>query len=460
MAASRTTDMLTESKLAAIKKPEDGKAYKVADRDGLYVYISPSGGKAFRLDYRVNGRRETLTIGRHVYRAGQPARELAELAYGMEISLAEARLLLARAKRQVEQGESPSRAKVEGRAKAATATTFDGWAQAYFKFKSDPKSGDECLADSTLAMRKSVYQRTLAGPLGRLKLAEVTAALVRNLCDQIKVQRGPAPAVQARELVLLIFRHAIGKGEQVTNPADSIAPRSIATFKARDRALTPAEIRTFFNALESTPTTPTLRLAVRFMLLTMVRKSEFIDATWPEIDFGSETWVIPAARMKAARPHVVPLSQQALDILVAFKACFSTSRYLHAGRYESDVPISNATLNRVIDATVKRINAKLPDGAEEFESFSVHDLRRTASTLLHEAGFNLDWIEKSLAHERTDVRATYNKAQYLEQRRLMLQAWADMIDAWVKGHSAREIIQRSRVAAASATLEIEAGMLV
>lgn len=452
--------MLTESKLTALKKAEDGKPYKVADRDGLYVYISPSGSKAFRLDYRVNGRRETLTVGRHVYTAGQATRELSELAYGMDVCLAEARLLVTKAKRQVEQGESPSRAKVEGRAKAAAATTFDGWAQDYFKFKADPKSGDECLADSTLAMRKSVYQRTLTGPLGRLKLTEVTSKLVRDLCDKIKDQRGPAPAVQARELVLLIFRHAIGKGEQVTNPADSIAPKTIATFKARDRTLTPTEIRTFFNALEATPTTPTLRLAVRFVLLTMVRKSEFIDATWPEIDFETETWVIPATRMKADRPLVVPLSQQALDILVAFKTCFSASKYLHAGRYESDVPISNATLNRVISAAVERINSELPLGAKEFESLSVHDLRRTASTLLHEAGFNQDWIEKSLAHERSDVRATYNKAQYIEQRRVMLQAWADMLDAWVKGDSAREIIQRARVAAAGATVEVEAGMLV
>ncbi len=449
--------MLTESKLASLKKPEDGKAYKVADRDGLYVYISASGSKAFRLDYRVSGRRETLTIGRHSHGVGQATREPSQLAYGMELSLAEARLLLTRAKRQVEQGESPSRAKVEGRAKAATATTFDGWAQAYFTFKADPKSGDECLADSTLAMRRSVYQRTLAGPLGRLKLVEVTPALVRNLCDQIKLQRGPAPAVQARELVLLIFRHAIGKGEQVANPADSIAPKSIATFRARDRALTPTEIRTFFNALEATPTTPTLRLAVRFMLLTMVRKSEFIDATWPEIDFENETWLIPPTRMKTNKPHVVPLSQQALDILVAFKTCFSASKYLHAGRYESDLPISDATLNRVIDATVKRINDNLPEGAADFKALSVHDLRRTASTLLHEAGFNQDWIEKSLAHERSDVRATYNKAQYIEQRRVMLQAWADMIDAWVKGDSVREIIQRARVSAAAAATEIECG---
>src|SRR5690606_32511978 len=163
-----TTVMLTESKLAALKPTEDGKARKVADRDGLYVFISPSGSRSFRWDYRLNGRRETLTVGRFAPRPGGQARTLDALACGMDVTLAEARLLLTKAKRQVEQGESPSRAKVEGRARAASATTFGGWAQAYFEFKADPKSGDECLAASTLAMRQSVYRRTLAEPFGKL----------------------------------------------------------------------------------------------------------------------------------------------------------------------------------------------------------------------------------------------------------------------------------------------------
>lgn len=450
--------MLTESKLAALKPTEDGKARKVADRDGLYVFITPSGSRSFRWDYRLNGRRETLTVGRFASRPGGQARTMDVLAYGMDVTLAEARLLLTKAKRQVEQGESPSRAKVEGRARSAAATTFDGWAQAYFEFKADPKSGDECLAASTLAMRQSVYRRTLAEPFGKLQLKEITAPRLRALCDAIKAKRGPAPAVQARELVLLIFRHAIARGEQVANPAEDVPPRSIATFEARDRALSPTEIRVFFKALETTPTLPTLRLALRFVLLTLVRKGEFIGATWPEVDFETELWTIPPDRMKADREHVVPLSQQALDILVAFKACYSASSYLHPGRYDTDIPISNATLNRVIDATVKRINDSREEGAEQFESFSVHDLRRTGSTLLHEAGFNPDWIEKALAHERSDVRATYNRAQYLEQRRVMLQAWADMIDAWVQGGSARDIIQQARVSAAAAAADVASSL--
>lgn len=172
----------------------------------------------------------------------------------------------------------------------------------------------------------------------------------------------------------------------------------------------------------------TLRLVVKFMLLTLVRKSEFIDATWNEVDFEAATWTISKERMKAGRSHRVYLSEQALEILVAFKTCFGASLYLHPGRYETASPISAATLNRVIDSTVKLVN----DRGGECESFTVHDLRRTASTLLHEARFNTDWIEKCLAHEQRGVRAIYNKAEYADQRRTMLQAWADMVDRWIK----------------------------
>jgi integrase len=121
----------------------------------------------------------------------------------------------------------------------------------------------------------------------------------------------------------------------VDNPAEAIRPSAIATFKPRDRTLTPAEIHVFFSALERTPTMPTLRLAIRFMLLTLVRKSEFILAMWGEVDFDAAVWTIPKERMKAGRPHNVYLSQQALDILVAFKTCFGASSYVHSGRYET-----------------------------------------------------------------------------------------------------------------------------
>lgn len=427
--------MLTDMQLRALKPT--GKIYKVVDQQGLYAAVTRTGIVSFRFDYRVNGRRETLVIGKYDPTVGaKKPRELDELDYGMSVSLAEARLLMTRAHRSVEQGESPSRSKVEKRTEAADALTFGSWAEKYF--------AEADLAESTKAMRKSVYDRNLADEFGRLKLEEITPVRLMARCEKIKERGAAAPAVHAREIVLQVFRFIQARGLKIDNPAASIRPSAIATFKARDRALTPAEIHTFFNALEHTATMSTLRLAVKFMLLTLVRKTEFIEAKWDEVNFETAIWTIPKDRMKAGRPHNVYLSQQALDILVAFKTCFSASSYLHPGRYETELPISSATLNRVIDATVKVIH----DRGEDFEPFTVHDLRRTASTLLHEAGFNSDWIEKCLAHEQRGVRAIYNKAEYAEQRRTMLQAWADMLDAWIKNSASVVPIRRGAASVA------------
>ena len=445
--------MLTDTQLKTVK-PKD-KAFKLADALGLYVTVAPSGTKSFRYDYRLDGKRETLTIGRYVEGTRSlPAKELEGIDFGGAISLADARALRDRARRMVQAGLSPSKLKIEKRTVAADAPTFGAWAKKYFEFKADPKSGDEMLADSTLALRKSIYTRLLAGPLGKKRLNEIKAALkpeqagqsLADLLDEIKTNNGPGPAVHARELVLVVYRYAASKGEDVTNPAEIIARNSIATFKPRERTLNRVEIKTFFEALERTAMIPTLRLALKFMLLTMVRKGEFIGATWKEIDWERATWTIPKERMKGDRAHTVYLSEQAMDILTTFKTCFPSSKYVHPGRYDSDLTISNATLNRCIDAAVKRINADLPEGAEPFGAFCVHDLRRTASTRLNEAMFPEALVEACLAHQKKDqVAAAYNHAKLPGPRRALTQGWADMIDCWIKGESAREVVAQTKL---------------
>jgi len=136
--------------------------------------------------------------------------------------------------------------------------------------------------------------------------------------------------------------------------------------------------------------------------------------------------------MKGRNPHVIYLSRQAMDILVALHTCAAGSKFVLPSRYEPNRCMSHATLNRVTQLIAERAKAAgLP-----LEPFTVHDLRRTGSTLLNEVGFNGDWIEKCLAHEegRTS-RLVYNKAEYAEQRRHMLQEWADMVDAWIDGRT-------------------------
>lgn len=427
--------MLTDLKLKNLKAKD--KPFKVADRDGLYILVSTAGSLLFRYDYRVNGRRETLALGRYDdSRAKELPREIGDLDYGNTMSLAEARLLLTRARRSVEKGESPARAKSDAKNKQREQLTLDGWAAKFF---------DEApLADSTRAMRQSIYDRDIKKAFGRLRLEEVTPSQIMLLCERIKKERdAPATAAHVREILLQIYRFVQARGVKIENPAEAIRASAIATFKPRERALAPGEIRVFFTALDGVGTLPQIKLGIKLILLTLMRKGELLNARWAWVNFGDATLTVPAEFMKARRAHVVYLSQQALDILVALKTCAGSSPFLLPGRYETDQPMSAATLNRVITATVARLKEKPAD--IEVADFSVHDLRRTGSTLLHEAGFNSDWIEKCLAHEQRGVRAVYNKAEYAGQRREMLQTWADMVDGWINGASVTPI--RAAVAA-------------
>ncbi|MCM2366522.1 tyrosine-type recombinase/integrase [Proteus terrae] len=395
--------MLTDTKLRSLK-PQD-KLYKVSDRDGLYVAVTKSGVISFRYDYRFNGRRETVTFGRYS-------------ADG--ITLAEARAELIEAKRLLNAGISPASKKRDGIESKKIGAVFKDYTVNFLN--------DAQYADSTRAMKEAIIEKEIYPVFGKLQLEEITTPRLRALCEKIKDRGAKATALQVREIVGSVFTYAIDRGYEISNPADAIKASSIGTFQARERAMSPKEIGILFRELENYSCYPTLKLAVKFVLLTLVRKSEFIHATWDEIDFKNRQWVIPKGRMKGRKEHVIYLSDQAMDIITGMKVCAMGSNYLMPGRYDIKKPLSNAALNNVIDGTVKRINEK----GIEFEPVTVHDLRRTASTLLHEAGYNSDWIEKCLAHVQNGVRAVYNKAEYAEQRRKMLQEWADMVDEWIK----------------------------
>ena len=397
--------MLTDSGVKSLK-PKD-KSYKVTDRDGMYLVVQPSGTIVFRLDYRMNGRRETVTLGR----------------YGAAgISLARAREKLIDAKRAITEGRSPAQEKQREKRRLKEAKSFGEFAERWFQ--------EGRMADSTKAMRRAIYERDLLPKYRNRLLTEITAEDLRALCAAVKERGAPAVASHVRDIVKQIYGFAILHGEKVHNPAEDVGPASIAHFVPRDRSLSPSEIRIMLNQLEHVATLPTIRLGMKLFLLTMVRKSELQDATWDEVDFENAVWSIPKERMKRSRPHNVYLSQQVLDIMVALKTCAGNSRYLLPSRYDADAPMSRATFNRITTAVVARAKKEgLP-----LESFTVHDLRRTGSTLLNELGFNSDWIEKCLAHEDgRSSRGVYNKAEYEHQRRHMLQEWANIVDAWAAG---------------------------
>lgn len=397
--------MLTDVALKNLRRKD--KVYKVTDRDGMYVRVSTSGLITFRLDYRLNGRRETISFGRY-----GPA----------DLSLARAREMCMEARRAIREGRSPAIEKKREKRRIKEAKSFGVFGEKWMM--------DAPMADSTRAMRRSIFERDLLPVWRNRLLVEITPDDLRAHCASIVKRGAPATAVQVRDIVKQIYGFAILHGEKVVNPANEVGPSSIANFVPRDRSLSPAEIRIMFGQLEHVATLPTIRLGMRLYVLTMVRKSELQDAVWDEVDFENAVWTIPKERMKRSKAHNVYLSRQVLDIMIALKTCSGNSRYLLPSRYDADAPMSRATFNRITYAVVERAKAEgLP-----LEPFTVHDLRRTGSTLLNELGFNSDWIEKCLAHEDgRSSRGVYNKAEYELQRRHMMQEWSDVVDAWIDG---------------------------
>lgn len=366
------------------------KRYTVADGAGLELEVLPAGIKSWRLRYRLGGRQNRLTLGRW------PG-----------VSLAQARAERNRLLGQIKAGIVPASRHGRQRGKAVT---FKQFAQRYVrevaaKVRRDVRSVERYLA------------RELFPALGEMPLRAVTAAQVRPLVFAKRDAGSSQAAVAMRDLVKRIFDYAIVCGVAESNPAHAIPRKFIARTTARDRALSEREIGQFLARLPSASIDERYKIAFRLILLTLVRKSELRLARWEHINFERGEWEIPPEQSKTRKGQIVYLSRQA-------RACFEALRRLNPSAKlvlpmdgSKLVPLSPSTLNRVL-ATVRGRMAH----------FTVHDLRRTAATRLSEMGYESDWIEKCLNHTIRGVRGVYNRAQYAEQRRKMLQEWADALD--------------------------------
>jgi hypothetical protein len=259
--------MLTDAALKHLK-PKD-KNYKVADRDGMYVLVRPSGTLTFQLDYRMNGRRETITFGKYGP-AGSRSRELVSCA-------------------STPRGQSPRGDRRRSKSSGKSAASW--------KPRASANSVRKPMADSTRAMRRSIFERELLPVWRNRLLAEIAPDDLRAHCGAIVERGAPATAIHVRDIVKQIYGFAILHGEKVANPADDVGPASIATFVPKDRSLSPTEIRIMLKQIEKVATLPTIRLGMRLYLQTMVRKSELQDATWDEVDFENAVWTIPKERI-------------------------------------------------------------------------------------------------------------------------------------------------------------------
>ena len=392
--------MLNDIQIKALKAT--GRRYEVTFQAGLYLDITAAGIKTWRYRYRLLGQREKVTIGQY------PA-----------ISLKEANARHLELSTMVARGKSPARELERERQQSNLASTISELAKLYRadldKRTKNPSGG-----------RGWIFDAYIIPKLGKFPLVDITPADILHFLDGIK-KTAPASALAVHGTLKLMFDLAIGRQLMSANPAAAIPPRIIGQRKSRDRALSPDEIGTLLRSLDSAKGELETISAFRLLLLTMVRREELLQAHWPEFDLEQGLWSIEGERTKNGKPHLVPLSSQALAILRDLHKQSGGIGLVLPGR-QPGKGISTGTLHE----SIKRNNC------HGIAPFTPHDFRRTASTMLHEQGWNTDVIEKAMNHTMQGVRGVYNRAEYLEQRSEMLQAWANYLDKLKAG---AEVIQ-------------------
>jgi integrase len=383
--------MLTDK---AIKAAKPKKPTKLADQGGLYLFCTAEGTRSWRYDYRLAGKRRTFCIGLYP-----------------DVSLAEARGHHSDARKLVASGQCPTLTKRRARQAAVlgAANTVSAMWKAWYEELAPHKS------ESWQAGERSRFTNYIEPALGHLSIAEVQPADVLSVVKDVAAKY-PKSAELIRQTLARIFSFAIRNLRAKSNPAREIQGAVLVPPAVHHKPIAASDIPAFLEKLDGYAGRVQTKLAAKLLLQTMVRKSELLEAKWDEIDFDSGLWTIPAERMKRRQPHVVPLSKQSFE---AFKelerlSCGSEYVFPHLGDLRKSMGAS--TLN----VAFERLELTV----------SPHALRATASTVLNEAGqFRPDVIERQLSHiERNRIRAAYNRAEYLDERRAMLQWWADFID--------------------------------
>ncbi len=374
------------------------KCCTITDGAGLALEVHPSGVKSWRVRYRLRGKASIVNVGRWP-----------------EVSLDEARVKRDKIMTDVRAGLSPTEARRKEQEIALQGSTVREFGDQYMREIVAKNTKDPAAVQRYLD--RDIYPVIGAKPV-RLVHADDLRAIIFARRDAGR--RYAALAI--RDLLQRLWDYAIVCGVAVNNPVHAIPRKYVATAKPRRRFLTPAEVGTFINLLDASRLRSNLKLAFKLILLTLTRKSELLLARWEHIDLDNGEWTIPAEHSKNNQPHVVYLSNQAREILRDLKEW-------HPGRkvnpdycvipqlWSRTQPMAEATLNRALQRTI----------TGEMDHFTVHDLRRTGATLLSEDEYPSDVIEKALNHSVKGVRGVYNRAQYSEQRKKMLQDWADKV---------------------------------
>jgi integrase len=385
---------LTDTAIKAAKPA--AKPYKLFDERGLYLLVDPRGARLWRLKYRVDGREKLLAIGAYPDLSLAKARERREEARGL-------------LNQQIDPG---ARKKAE---RVAQADTFESIAREWLALQ---KRG---LAEKTFLRKLGWFEDFLFPYLGRHPIAKITVPDLLAALKRIEARGMRETAHRARSTASNVFRYAVATGRAerdiTTDLRGALAP-VVTTHRA---AITvPVQIgqlmRTIYAYRGQRPTEAALKLAPLFF----VRPTELRAAEWPEFDLSAEhpEWRIPASRMKMAEEHIVPLADQAMAILRDLVPITGDGRYVFPSLRGANRPLSENT-----------VNFALRSMGYSGDQITGHGFRAMASTCLNEQGFPPDVIELQLAHaERNEVRAAYNRAKRIPERRAMMQSWANFLD--------------------------------
>lgn len=407
--------MLNDTKLRTLKPTE--KLYRITDFDGLCIEVKPTGKKFWRFRFRYLNKALMMTLGEYPI-----------------VGLAEARRLRDDAKALLHKGINPIEDRVEKKQeeKNASKNTFKLVAEEYIENK---------IADRTEKYKQQMrdsFERDVYRVIGNKAVKDVTShdvlKIMENTLKRVQSQNnygtGEVTAIQNRKFIGAVMRYAISTLRADYDPTYAVRDVIERPEVEHARPLEKQELRILRTKIDTYKGSTTVRNAVLAMLYSMLRSIEIRRMQWSFIDFEDKTIKFPIATKKSKaksktqerttkknRIHIVPISNQLLELLIEQKKITGSQDYVFSAIYKEGM-LSATTLNRMLDY----IN---------LGDVSAHDFRATASTFLYEKGYEEDWIELQLAHaDENKTKASYNHAKHLENRRKMLQNWADIVDSW------------------------------
>ena len=391
---------LNDRQIRNAKPTEAGKKAKLFDGGGLYLEVTPAGGKIFRLKYRIGGKEKTLTIGKY------PA-----------VSLSEARQATENARRLLASGQDPSEAKQQEKRErqAAALNTFESIARRWHT------DNLHRWKENRAARIISDFEKDVFPAIGEIQITEISVSDVKAVISAIIARGATVTAEKVRQWIGAVYQYAAMLEITDRNPAAVLRGHFEQAKTDHRPALPREELTEFFCRLILAEIEPQNRIALILNMLTFLRSTELRGGQWNEIDFDAAMWTVPAQRMKHEKtapkpPHAVPLADWTLELLAELKEITGNTPFLFPSRTKTDGFISDATISRIIE----RMGYK--------GRVTPHGFRALASSILNEQGYNPDAIERQLAHVEEDrIRAAYNRADYMDERREMMQWYSDYL---------------------------------